>query len=167
MARAVDVRFGFVDQKGKKAQTILHVPNGFTLTDYDEFGAAMGQLMANITETSITQGSIGHSVDLSGLSLKTVAISLASIARKLRLRFTTAVTGFIAKTLIPSPNESLVGAGSDDFNQADPDVAAVISFYEDGVAVTGGTMTLTNGRDHDIVSVVEAKEKFLRRRRRS
>lgn len=167
MARSIDIRYGFVDDKNKSASTVVHVPSGFALSDYDEFGLAMAQLMANISQGQLSQGSISYAVDLTGLGLKTTAVTLASIARKLRLRFATAVTGFIAKTLIPAPRETLVGSGSDDFNQADPDVAALISFFEDGTAVTLGTMTLTNGREHDITAIVEAKEKFLRRRRRA
>lgn len=167
MARAVDIRFGFIDSKGKKASTVIHVPTGFTLADYDEFGEAMAQLLSNISQGQITQGSISYSVDLSGLGLKTSAVTLASISRKLRLRFQTAATGFLAKMLIPAVRETLIGAGSDDADQGDTDVAATISLFEDGIAVTGGTMTFTNSRDHDITSVIEAKEKFLRRRKRS
>lgn len=163
MALAFTLRLDFIDDKGKESFTKVRLPTGFTLAQYTEFGQAAAQLFANISQAQITAVSIGFNVDLSGAALKTVASAVTSVAKKLWLRFNTAVTGFRAQTLIPGIRETQVIAGSGDANQADVDIAAVISAFEDGIAVTLGTLTFTNDREHDITTVQTATERFLKR----
>jgi len=164
MALAITLRFDTVDDKGKVSSTKLRLPNGFALADYVEFAQASAQLFTNISQGVLTKVGLSFNVDLSGAGLKTVASAVTGVARKLWLRFNTAVTGFQAQTLIPGIRETQVGAGSGDINQADTDVAAVISMFEDGLAVTGGTMTFTNDREHDITAIVSGTERFLKRK---
>lgn len=163
MVLAVTMRLDFIDAKGKESSTKLRVPTTFSLAQYLEFGAAAAQLFTNIGQTAITKVAFCFNVDLSGLGLKTVATSVASVAKKLWLRFQTAVTGFRAQTLIPAIRETQVIAGSGDIDQTDTDVAAVVSLFEDGIAVTGGTLTFTNDREHDITAIQTGTERFLRR----
>jgi len=163
MALAVSVRFDFQDDKGKSSFTKIRVPTGFSIAQYTEFAQGAAQLLLNASTASITKISVVFNVSLASLGLKTVASSVSKVARKMFLQFTTAVTGFLAKTFIPALSESKVASGSDDVDQADTDVAALISAYEDGIVVTGGTMTFTNGRGHDITAATAAKEQFRRR----
>lgn len=163
MALAFRLVFVFTDDKGKSSTTSMRLPTGFSIADYQEFGEAAAQLLINASTGSLTRASVTFNVSLDGLGLKTVASSVSKVARKLFLQFTTAVTGFLGKTLFPSLAESKVLSGTDDVDQTDTDVAAVISAMEDGISVTGGTMTFTNGRGHDLVTAAEAKEQFRRR----
>lgn len=163
MALAFTLRFDFIDDKGKESFSKMRLPTGFTLAQYVEFGQAAAQLWSNVSQAAITGVSISFNVDLSGAALKTVASAVTSVAKKLWLRFQTAVTGFGAKTLFPGLRETQVIAGSGDVDQTDVDVAAVISLMEDGIAVTGGTMTFTNNRAHDITAVSSGTERFLKR----
>jgi len=164
MALAVTVNIGFIDGKGDTSTTSVRVPTGFTLANYVEFAEDLAQLVSNIASSAITSVSLSFYVDLSALGLDTVASSVTSVAKKLFLQFSTAVTGFVAKTFIPGLRETQVGTGSDDVNQADVDVAPLLSAIEDGIVVTGGTMTFTNEREHDITATQLAKERFRRRR---
>lgn len=164
MAQAISIRIDFIDQKGKESHTKIRVPNGFTIADYVEFAEAVCQLVLNISTARITRASITFNVSLAGLGLKTVASSVSNVAVKLAMRFATAVSGFFAKTLIPSNDEGDEIAGSDNIDQSDTEVAALISAFEDGIAVTGGTVTFTNDREHDITAATEVKQQFRRRK---
>lgn len=163
MALALSIRFDFVDDKGKTSSTKLRVPVGFTLAQYQEFAEAAAQLFLNGSTGSITRASITLSVPIGSLGLKTVASSVSKVARKLYMQFNTIFTGFFGKTIFPSVLESKVIAGSDDIDQTDTDIAALVSALEDGIVVTGGTMQFTNGRGHDLQTLTEAKEQFRRR----
>lgn len=163
MGLAITLRFNFRDDKGKESATKIRVPTGFNLSDYIEFGQAAAQILVDNSTAQLTKASATFNVDLSGLGLKTIAGTLSKVARKLWLQFTTAVTGFLGKTLFPGLDETKVIANSDDVDQTDLDVAALVSAMEDGLPVTLGTMTFTNGRGHDLVTASEAKEQFRRR----
>lgn len=164
MGLAISMRFDFVDDKGDNSFTKIRVPTGFAIADYIEFGQAVAAQFVLVGKARITRASIVVNVSLGGLGLKTVASSVSSVAKKLYLQFSTAVTGFLGKTLIPALSEDLVTAGSDDVDQTDPDVAALVTGYEDGIVVTAGTMQFTNGRGHDMVALQVGKEQFRRRK---
>ena len=163
MALAFSIRLDFVDNKGSTSFTKIRVPTTFALSDYIEFGEAAAQLVAKVCTARVTAVSLTVSVDLAGLGLKTSAASVAKVGRKLFFKFATAVTGFIGRTLFPTLKESLVVAGSDNIDMTDTDVAALASAFEDGIVVTGGTVTYTNDRGHDITNTDVAKEQFRRR----
>lgn len=163
MALAIAIRFDFVDDKGKSSSTKIRVPTGFSIADYQEFGEAAAQLILNASTGSITGATVTFNIALDGLGLKTVASSVSKVARKLFIIVSTPFVGFLGKTLFPGLSESLVIGGTSDVDQTDTDVAALISGMEDGLAVTGGTMTFTNGRGHDLVTTVQASESFRRR----
>ena len=60
---------------------------------------------------------------------------------------------------IPATNDTASVAGSDDLDQTDTDVAAIVSLLEDGLAVTGGTIIPSDVDENDIVEVVTARER--------
>lgn len=164
MALAITLRLDFTDEVGNDSFTKLRLPTGFAISDYAEFAAAGAQLLAEISGATIHRASLTFNVSLSGLGLSTVPNIVSAVARKAYLAFTTAVTGFFSKTLIPTYAEGLTSVGSDDIDTTDPDVAALVSAFEDGIAVTGGTLEMTNGRGHDITNLDVAKEVTRRRK---
>lgn len=164
MALAVSLRFDVIDDKGDTSFTKIRVPLGFSIADYIEFAQAAAQILLGGSTGRITRASVVFNVSLDGLGLKTVASAVSKVARKLYLQFSTAVTGFLSKTIFPALSESLVLAGTDDVDQTDTDVAALVSALEDGIVVTAGTMQFTNGRGHDIEALDVAKEQFRRRK---
>lgn len=163
MALAFSVRFDFVDQKGKKSNTKIHIPTGFTIAQMVEFAQGAAQLFLNASTGELTGASIVLDTPLGSLGLDVTPSSVSKVARKLYLGFSTAVNGFFGKTLLPTLSESLVIAGTDAVDQTNVDVAALISAIEDGIVVVGGTMTFTNHRGMDIVSTTAAREQFRRR----
>jgi len=156
------INIAMVDQTGKSSSTKIRVPNTFSIADYREFALAIGQLILNISGGAITGISVNFGLDLSGLGLKTVASAVEKVGAKMQGLFSTA-SGIIAKWLLPAPIEEKVVAGSDDFDQTDTDVAALVSAMEDGIAVTGGTLQPTNGRGSDVQAVASLREVFRRR----
>jgi len=164
MALAVNVRFDFVDEKGKTSFTKIRVPVGFTLAQYVEFAQAAAAVINSATTCQITGVSLTFGLDTSGWGLNTIVSGLADIYQKFRMQWNTAVAGFKAKFSIPASDESYVIAGSDAVDVSDPGVAAFISAINNGIAVTGGTMTFCDARQHDIVSnqfAVEVHRKKL------
>lgn len=162
MALATTIVFALEDDKGKTSNTKIRVPNTFAIADYVQFAQAAAQLIVNITNARVTGVSVNFGLDISSIGLKTVVSGVASVATKIQGLFSTA-SGILAKWLIPAPLETKVVAGSDDFDQTDTDIAALITANEDGIAVTGGTLQPTNGRGSDITAVSTMKETFLRR----
>lgn len=162
MALAVGIEIGFTDDKGKASSTVVRVPTGFSLAQYAEFGTAICQLLANISDCVITGASVNFGVDLSGLGLKVSAQPLADVAEKAQLIWNTAASGFKKIFRIPTFREALVNAGSDTINTADVDLAAYVSAIENGISVTGGTVAPSDARGNDIVSLGEAREQFRR-----
>lgn len=164
MGLATSINVTFEDDKGKSSVTKIKVPSTFAIADYLEFGEDIGQLLANITNSRITGISVGFGMDLSAIaSLKSVASGVCSVGVKMFGLFNTAAST-LAKWILPGPLETQVVAGSDDFDQSDAEVAAVITAMEDGIIVTGGTMQFTDGRGNDVTSVSQLKETFRRRK---
>lgn len=162
MSLAVTVRFDFVDIKNSKSFTKIRVPTTFSIPQYLEFAIAMGQLLSNISAARITGASVTLAVSLSGLSLKAAAASVADVFQKGYFSFNSAATGFRKRLRIPTFDESKVGLGSDNIDTLDVDVAAFITAMENGIVVTGGTISPTTERGHDLVSINEAREVFRR-----
>ena len=164
MALAVAIRYDFIDDKGKTSFTKIRVPTGNTIAQYTEFAQAMGQFIANMSSCRITGGSITFTIDLSGLGLKSAAASITDVFQKGYFAFNSAATGFFKRLRVPTLSEAKVSAGSDGINTVDADVAAFINAMNNGIVVTGGTITPTTERGHDLVSLSEAREVFRRKR---
>jgi hypothetical protein len=164
MALAVTVRFDFVDGKNKTSFTKIRVPNGFSIAQYGEFARAMGQLMSNISKARVTSSSITFSVPLDGLSLKLVASIFSDVAQKGYFAFSTLVSGFAKRLRLPTFDETKISVGSDSVDTADLAVAAFIAAMENGIVVTGGTISPCDERQNNIQSLIEAREVFRRKR---
>jgi hypothetical protein len=163
MALAVSVRFDFQDQKGKTSFTKVRVPNGFSIAQYTEFAQAMGQLFANLSSARVTGASFCVGLDLSGSTIKAVASGISDIAQKALIGFSTIVAGFRTKLKLPAFSETKVISGSDDIDQSDVDVAAFLTAMENGIVVTGGTVSPTDIRENDVVSTDYSREYFRKK----
>ena len=164
MALAVAVRYDFVDEKGDTSFTKVRVPSTFSIAQYTEFVLALGQFIANMSSCRITGGSVTFTIDLSGLSLKASAATIADVFQKGYFSFNSAATGFFKRMRIPTLAESKVSSGSDNINTLDADVAAFVTAMNNGIVVTGGTISPTTERGHDLTSLNEAREVFRRKR---
>jgi len=158
MPLAVSLRFDFVDVKNKKSFTKIRVPNGFTLSQYVEAAQAFAQILTNLSNGSVTNASVTFGLDLAGLGLSTVASGLADVYQKARFQFSTVASGFRAFFRIPTFSETKVVYGSDAIDDSDIDVAAFITAMENGVVVTGGTISPCDMRENDIAALQFARE---------
>lgn len=160
MPLAVAVRFDMVDAKNKSSHTTIRVPSTFSIPQYIEFAQAMGQLISDISQAKIKRASFVVELDLSSATIKAVAGAFSDIAHKAYFGFNTIVSGFRSKMRIPALDETKVNAASDTINQIDTDVAAFMTAVENGIVVTGGTISPTDARGNDIVSTNYAREVF-------
>lgn len=164
MALAVSFRFDFIDVKGKTTFTKMRTPSTFSIAQYTEFAVAMGQIICNMIAVRLTGISATFTLDLSGLSLKAAATSVADVFQKGYFSFNSASTGFRKRLRIPTFDESKVGLGSDNIDTLDAAVAAFDAAMTNGIVVTGGTIQPVTERGHDLVSLNEAREVFQRHR---
>jgi hypothetical protein len=164
MALAAAIRIDFVDNKSKTSFTKIRIPNGFSISQYIEFGQAMCQVIANISTCRITGASATFSIGLGGLSLKTVADILADTAQKGYFSFASGITGFFKRLRIPTFDETKTNETSDTIDETDVAVAAFVAAMENGIVVTGGTIQPSTERDQTIVSLSDTREVFRRKR---
>jgi len=163
MALAVAIRFDFLDGKGKTSSTKIRVPNGFTIAQYVEAAQAFAELISQFSQCQITNASITVGLDLSSATLRAAALLTSDIYHKARFQFATAVNGFRTAFNLPTFNEAKAVTGSDQIDQADIDVAALIAALENGIVVTGGTIAPTDHRTNDVVSIEHAREIFRKK----
>lgn len=163
MALAVTIRIDVIDAKAKTSFTKVRVPLGFSLADYTQAAFGIAQSIANIIDTRITGISVCLGIDLSSATIKATPSVLSDIAQKAIVGFGTAVAGFRTKMKIPAIAESKIILGSDSVDQADAAWAAFLTVMEDGLVVTGGTVTPTDQRENDITATEYARELFRKK----
>lgn len=158
MALAVSVNFTITDNKNKSSTTKVHVPTGFSIAQYLEFGAAMGQIIADLSDGVLTSISISIPLSLSGATIRAAATIAADIAKKGLLIATSAITGLFARFNIPTYDEDKTIAGTDEIDMADADIAAFVAILEGGA----GGASPTDLRNNDLTDVLSGREIFQR-----
>lgn len=157
---AVAVNFTIIDQKGESSKTTVHVPTGFSVAQYAAFAQSMAQLIANIIDGQITEVSVSLPLSLSGATIRAVALGAADIFKKLFIQARSAVAGLVGKFNIPTYDEANNIAGSDQADQADTEIAALIAIVENGANISGEVVQPVDLRGNDLVDVSIAREIF-------
>lgn len=155
---AAQIVYSVVDDDGDVGTTAINIPSGFSLSQIGEFGTAMATLLDAVLGGKVTNAELSVSVDLSALTSNT-ALSTSDVEEIGSFAFETA-GGFPVRVNIPAIDELMVLSGSDDLDQADLDIAAFIAAMENGIAVTGGTVSPTDVAEDDIVNTLSARERF-------
>lgn len=156
MVKAVEVIPSWRDQAGKTATNTLYVPNGLTLAQYHEGLEASAVLLDEVSGAVMEGMTFCVEVDISGLT-GNVVVTTADVEDIGAFQFRTADNRPV-NVNVPGIIDTLAPLGSDNLDQSDTDVAAFISMFEDGLAVTGGTITPTDVDSDDITAVVFARE---------
>lgn len=159
MATGISVTVTVQDDSGKTARTVFRLPSGFTLGAYIEMAQQGAQLIANMVTGRVINVGLCIGVDLAALGLKTVATVFSKIAHKMFIQMRTAA-GTFTRLIIPAALES--PQGTDIYDDAETDFAALITALEDGVSAGVGTVTFTDNREQDITQVKYAVEQFRR-----
>lgn len=156
---AVSVTVTFIDDKGKTSSTKCHIPTGLSIAAITAFCTSFGQLLADFSSCQVTGVKACVGLDLSSATLRAVAAAGSDIANKAQALFTTG-TGLFSRMIMPTASDSYTLTDSDAFDEADGDVAALVTIFEDGITTTGGTIAPVDLRDNDITGVTEFRETF-------
>lgn len=162
MAFAVSIKFTFLDGSANASSTTIHVPNGFSIAQYLEFAVAAGQILVNLSDCQLTGASVCVGLDLSGATIKAAAGIASDIAQKAIAMFNSVVAGFRKRLNLPAIDLAIFGANSDDINLADANWSAFQTAMENGIAVTGGTISPTDNRDNDLSDLKFGRKVFFR-----
>jgi hypothetical protein len=157
MAKAIEVTGTYQDQAGKTATNTMFIPNGLTLAQIVEGLQAAAAIIDAAITALLTGLEFTISVDISGLT-NPIAADSADVEEVNEYIFATA-DGRDVRYNIPAGNNTASPAGTDDLDQANANVAAFISMIEDGIAVTGGTVTVSDVDEDDITNVLVARER--------
>jgi len=156
MAKAIEVTPTWRDQANKTSTNTLYVPNGLTLAQMQE-GLVAAAVLLDEVSGAVMEG-MGYNVDVDISALTgNGGTSTADVEDIGAFQFRTA-DGRPVNVNVPAIIDTLSIAGSDALDQADTDIAAFISMFEDGLATTGGTIQPTDVDEDDIVSVIYARE---------
>jgi len=153
------------DADGDQASFMVHVGTGLTLTQYTEGIRALAQLVDPLVGGIIALASFVTGVDISALTSNS-ATATSDVEEIGSFKFTSSA-GFPVIVNVPGINELYVAAGSDEMNQAEPDIAAFITMMTSGIAVTGGTIIPCDVAEFDLVTLDYARENFRASGRRS
>jgi len=156
MALAIAVHFTITDAKNKSSTTTVHVPTGFSLAQYLEFGTAMGQIIADLSDGVLTGISVSIPLSLSGATIRAVADIVADIAKKGLLIAGSAIGGLFARFNLPTYDEGHTVANTDEIDMADSDVAAFVAVLEGGA----GGASPCDLRGNNLTDVLSAREIF-------
>jgi len=160
-----DVVYEIQDADGDQASFQVHVGTGLTLTQYTEGIRALAALIDPLVGGIISLASFVTGVDISALTSNT-ATATSDVEEVGAFKFSSAA-GFPVVVNIPGLDELQVAAGSDELDQAHPDIAAFITMMTSGIAVTGGTIIPCDIAESDIVTLDYARENFRASGRRS
>lgn len=156
MALTYEMTYTLTDVSGESATTSIHLPTAFSLAQFTEFGRAMADLVDNIVDGLVSRCELTLHFDVTAIT-SNLALPGINIEEISAFQFVTAA-GRPVEINVPGTNELHVIAGSDELDQSQADIAAFITAVEDGIAVTGGTITVTDIDSEDVVATVYARE---------
>ena len=154
------VNFTFKDSKGKESDTRIRIPSTFTFAQYALFAQAAAEVISQMTTAEIVHVSVSLGLDLSGLSLKSVATQFADWFNKALIQARNSVSGLFGKFNLPTYDEINNLPNSRQLDQADPQVAALITLIEDGITVGPGLVYAVTARNEALSEVTLAEEVF-------
>lgn len=158
MPLAFEIVYEYTDASGDKAESAVKLPTALTLTNYTDFGRAMGLLLNNIVSGIVSRAGLRIAIDVSALT-GNVVDTTSDVEDVGAFQYTTA-EGRPVRLNVPGIIEAKVLAGSDDIDTADADIAALNTAVISGVAVTAGTIPPSDVAEDDITTLVFARERF-------
>jgi hypothetical protein len=161
MAQPSEVTVTIRDASGDKATASFFVQNNFTFSQYNEMSADLANALDAVIGGVIENMSLRIPVDVSGLTGNTIG-STADVGDVGQFQFRSTENRPV-KINVPGILEAVVAGGSDDLNQADAAVAALIAGMEDGLTTVAGVIQPCNIGEDDIVTTEFARERFRNR----
>lgn len=158
------VYFSIIDEKGDVSRITLHYG---TVNDLVDFGLMVGDIanVAPLLNALVTGGLLNVGVcyeyDFSGLGWSSTPAAGSDVQEKGEFAFRTA-DGSISRINLPTFDEQFIATGTGNVDQADPAVAAFITYMLTG---NGANPDPTDARASDLVSLAYAVENWGKRRR--
>ena len=165
MAEPVEIVATYRDQASKEGTNTMYVADGLTIAQMTEGVQALAQLADAVVNAVIRGFDFVISIDLSGLTGNSTG-QTSDVQEVGEFIFATAANRPVQLNL-PCINDAASPAGSDDIDQTDTDMAAIIAMMEDGLVTVGGTIIPTDVDQNDIVQLVTARERMRNSGKRS
>lgn len=153
----IDVIYTLEDRKGKQATTSVKLADATTETNVTTFGVGFGLLADAIVNGVIRAITAVYQVDISSIGNNTPSAS-SDVEEIGAFEFVTA-NGNRVKLNIPGINENLVVNETGNLDLTETAIANIITMMEDGIAVTGGTVSPCDIGEDDIVGTLFARER--------
>lgn len=152
MALTFKLAYTILDGNGEESTVSIPLPTTFSLSDYGEFGVAFGQLMEAIIFGRIQKAALCFGSDLSSLGGINQATASADVEYAAKFDSDTAA-GRPVTWVLPAYNSQGAVSDSNEIDIANIDVAAFVDMLENGLSVTGGTITVCDIDEEDIETV--------------
>ena len=160
---AVGVSFTTEDAKGAKSTTIIYIPDATTLTDAQEFAAAMGQALADIMTGGVVAIGICYDVSVASLTSNTIEVN-SDVEEGARFGWEVA-GGFNASNRLATFAQSKLIAGSKEVDLTDADVIVFVDYMIDGFTPISTLDVLPiDYRNADIIALTTSLENFTKSR---
>lgn len=159
MALTYGLTYTFKDDSGDTATATIHLPTGFSIAQFTEFGRGMAAFVDDIVSGLVLSAELTVGVDISSLINNTTDF-LSDVEEVDSYQFATAANRPV-QVNVPGTDENDVLAQSDDLDQVGSAFqAAFINAMLNGVAVTGGTIAPCDVDGEDLEELVYAREAF-------
>lgn len=153
----IEIVYTIEDRKGKQATTSTRIADATTETQVTAFATGFASLMDAITRGIIRAITAVYKVDISALANNAPSAS-SDVEEIGAFEFVTA-QGNRVKLNIPAINENLVVNETGELDLTQTAIANIVTMMEDGLAVTGGTVTPCDIGEDDIVGTLVARER--------
>ena len=160
---AIGILFTIRDGKGEQSTMQVNVPSSTSAADAIIFGQQFAGIIDPLVNGAITRVGIVLDVDISGLGLTPNASLQADVEEGAKFQFRTSQNHFTSFR-IPTFLDTLIPGGGNAVDQANGQVAALLTAMEDGIDLSGvggsGVISPSDTRNEDIVATTSAKEAF-------
>lgn len=160
MARPIQTWYGISDAKGAISTVTIPIPSGTAVGDLVGFVQGMAALLEPLCTGTLRAAGVTIPVPFTPWD---VALSTSDVQEKARFGFRT-VNNFLKRLSIPTFLESLFSPGTKEVNQADTDVAALITAMESGITINAHVIAPVDEREEDLTDLETAVEEWGRSR---
>jgi len=160
---AIFAYFNIIDSKGDVSRVEIPFPSGTVLGAVVDAMDDIADLIQAMVAGGLQSAGISFEVDVSA-TWGAVAGLAADVQEKAEFVFNTA-GGYLKRLNIPTVLESIFNPGSAEVDLGNSSVEAFIDFMEDGIVSGAETITPSDYRGADVLTLRSAKENWGKRRR--
>lgn len=157
---ALTVNFTFEDAKKKRSTTKIRLESSVSIANAVAWAEAAAQIMKDMSSARLVEVSVSVGLDLSAVSLKSVATQFSDVFEKGMFVLKSAANGLFGRLNLPTWDEANNFANSDQIDPADAQVAALITILEDGVTNAGTTTNAITSRGEVVTDVLSMRNIF-------